>query len=163
MSPLSTEDLELPTGPPASALRPTVEEILDRLRTHPRTKGIGWHEDAVMGGEATVTNAAGEIMPYGIFTAGSKGKARSEYRGITGTRGDLRQWYFGVEVYAKNAAEVGRVFDDTFDVLEGYEPVNCGEISYDMDSRSTSPVELRQNHYRDGRAMIFVCMFGTTL
>jgi len=146
---------------PETGIAPVRDYIDARLKASPRMKGIRGFRGGVDNGVTTVTNEAGDLIPYYVIVFGGRGKVRGAWQGITGTRDDLRRFVFGVEVYAKNEEEVDRVSDDVWDILEGCVPPNAGEVSGVYSGAIENPLQLRQNHTRDGMGLIFETHVGT--
>lgn len=148
-----------PIGPAPTGLAPVRDAIWTQLADHPRMLGVGLFLDAVTGGASTVLDANGRLKPYVVITFGSRSRVRSSAEGIVGAKSNLKLFSFGVEMYAKDAKEVGRVEDDLIEILEGWEPPMCSEITAGLSGIVTNPLSFQQGQTRDGRGIIFSTYF----
>lgn len=147
---------------PETGVQPTWQDVLQRVRDHPRMKGVTVYEDAVTEGQVAVTDGDGVLIPYVVMIRGGRAKLPMTQTGITGERNDMRKLYFGVEIYAKDAGEVGRVEDDVVDLLLGYTPTNASELCLEYSGQIQNPLVMNQNITKLGRGLLFECIFATT-
>jgi len=145
-----------------TSIEETRLDIMARLSGYARLKGIQAFRGPLTDGEYAKTDPEGLINGYYVVNFGGRGRVAGSLQGITGTRNDLRRFIFGVEVYGRDSVSKDRISDDVWDALEGYEPVNCGELSAENSGKIANPLNVKQNITREGIGMIFYCYVGTT-
>jgi len=104
---------------------------------------------------ATPNTIEGLVTGYVCVVFGGRGKVRTGWQGITGTRNNLRSWILGVEVFGRDFVAVQRISDDVFDILEGFEPPNCSELENSFSGKIANPVETMASFSREGIGMLF--------
>lgn len=148
-----------------TTIQPTRQDIMDRLTANTVTGGlivgVMVHRGQITDGARVPTDAAGRMLPYISVVFGGRGKASHELQGIGSTRDDLKLFSFGIECYAGDPVELDELADRIVDILEGYEPVNAGEIGVMTSGRIQNPADVKQNHSRAGLGLIFQCYVGT--
>lgn len=146
---------DVPVGAPANSLEPARVAIIERLRNHPRMKGIHIHRGQITDGEAPGIDPEKLINGYVCVVFGGRGKVRLGWQGITGTRNNLRSWVIGVEVYARDNTAKDRISDDVFEILEGYEPPSCVELENTFSGKIQNPLSTMASFSREGIGMLF--------
>lgn len=146
---------DTPTGPPVNSLEPARLAIIERLRAHPRMKGLYIHRGQLTDGESAPVDTDVLIKGYVCVVFGGRGKVRLGWQGITGTRNNLRSWIIGLEIYARDNVAKDRIADDCFEILEGFIPPSCVELENTFSGKIENPLSTMASFSREGIGMLF--------
>lgn len=140
-------------------------EIMELLKLETEKGGriVGVHvfRGAITDGERIPTDEQGLMVPYIAVVFGGRGPVAQRQQGITNTRHDLRRFMFGIEAYARDENELDDLSDRVEDILEGREFTNTGPVTAGNSGTIQNPADVKQNHAREGRGLLFSCFTNT--
>lgn len=116
------------TAPGSIQIAPTARDIITQLRTVVHPFGIQVVDEFVgEGGDIGRLPDGQSIKPTAVLEFGEPATL-SQYEDIVWTRGQLADFPFAVLALANDGEQLRVVRDCIVSALEGYSPVNCGEI-----------------------------------
>lgn len=141
-------------------------EIMDLLKLEAleppgRIVGTKVFRGSITDGERVPTDTDGVIIPYIAVVFGGRGPVAQRQQGIVSTRNDLRRFVFGIEAFARNEDELDDLSDRVEDILEGREFTNTGPVTATNSGSIQNPADVKQNHAREGRGLLFSCFVNT--
>lgn len=143
--------------------RNEIMELLKLEASEPpgRIVGVTVFRGAITEGERVPTDENGLVIPYIAVVFGGRGPVAQRQQGIGSTRHDLRRFMFGIEVYARDENELDDLSDRVEDILEGREFTNTGPVTAGNSGTIQNPADVKQNHAREGRGLLFSCFTNT--
>lgn len=133
--------------------------IEDRLATIPEFQDrvfVGKVPD----GEDIPTDSRGMVSPYLVVLFGGLIQTRTSNRGMVGARANLKYHPLTVMVTGATDRQARLLCDRVRDTLEGYEPLEQGEVSEDTSGNTAYPGNATLKPTRYSYMMTFSLLIG---